>query len=349
MKLYVRSAMSPLEYNQSQSIVGSPLKTLKGSRIARSSKYGVGKEIGGSIYVHKNYADLVVPSTLLKSAETILHDKYPEFEYSCIKYDPKLKVIAFQESPDFDTAREPKVGDYVIVKPDGSTKTGHSDYIYHHKWLWVKNSYAGFDVADSWNWSKQWLSVLREPSDGNGIDRWINQLNRYHLPQDIQSQTKIGGIKMKRVITAANTEDQRIQGTTFYQASEEDIKRYYHDSDNCIIEYLIHSRGFEALDLDSMYGSAVIDDMLYICVTDGDYIVVGDDVEVNPEEALETYDLDDLQRYIKPITDTIIRRYVSEYEMKFPDIDDLALEMLEKDYSFTQIVKAAIELELIDM
>lgn len=153
---------------------------------------------------------------------------------------------------------------------------------------------------------------------------------------------------MKRV-AAANTEDQRIQGTTFYQASEEDIERYYHNSDNCIIEYLIHSQGLEAFDLDSMYGSAIIDDMLYVCVTDGDYIAVGDDLEVNPEEALETYDLEDLQSYIRPITNAIIRRYVSQYEMEFPDIDDLALEMLEKDYSFTQIVKAAIELELIDM
>ena len=42
-------------YNQSQTEIGHPLKTLKGSVVKRSSKFGVGKEIGGQIYAHKNY------------------------------------------------------------------------------------------------------------------------------------------------------------------------------------------------------------------------------------------------------------------------------------------------------
>lgn len=173
------------QFNQQQTQVGSPLKTYKGSRIQRSSKYGVGKEIGGSIYVHKDYADKVVPETILHSAQQALHEEYPQFKYNCIKYDPAKFRLSFQESPDFDTAREPVVGDYVIVEfhPSGSdvVKAGHSDYIFHHKWLWVLNDYTGFDVADSWNWSKQWLSILKEPSDGNGIDRWNAQLSRYNL------------------------------------------------------------------------------------------------------------------------------------------------------------------------
>lgn len=174
MKLYIRSSQS----------VGSPLKTLKGSRIARS-KYGVGKEIGGSIYVHKQYADEVVPEDILDEAESVLESDYPDFEYNCIKWNKNRNSISFQEVPDFDTAREPKVGDYVIVYLDtGATKPGHSEYIYHHKWTFVKNNYTGFDVEDSWNWSKQWLSVLQEPSDGNGIARWNSQLDRYGLPQE---------------------------------------------------------------------------------------------------------------------------------------------------------------------
>lgn len=162
--------------------IGSPLKTLKGSRIARS-KYGVGKDIGGSIYVHKQYADEIIPIDDLEYATNVLHDVYPDFKYNCIRWDYKTNKISFQESPNFDTAREPVVGDYVTVDPNtGKVQTGHSDYIWHHKWLFIKNDYLGFDVAESWNWSKKWLSVLTEPSDGNGINRWNAQLKRFDLP-----------------------------------------------------------------------------------------------------------------------------------------------------------------------
>ena len=169
-------------YSISADTVGSPLKTLRGSRIARS-RYGVGKDIGGSIYLHKQYADEVIPEEDLNYAEGILADTYPDFKYNCIRWDYKTNKISFQEAPDFDTAREPVVGDYVTVDLiTGKVRTGHSDYIWHHKWLFVKNDYDGFDVFDSWNWSKKWLSVLTEPSDGNGINRWNAQLKRFGLP-----------------------------------------------------------------------------------------------------------------------------------------------------------------------
>ena len=184
MKIYIHSATTPYDYNQNQTQVGSPLKTLKGSRIARS-KYGVGKEIGGSLYLHKQYADEIIPQDILEPAEQILSETYPDFDYNCIRWDYKTNKISFQEAPDFDTAREPVVGDYVTVDPNtGKVQTGHSDYIWHHKWLWVRNDYTGFDVEDSWKWSKEWLSVLTEPSDGNGIERWNNQLKKFGLPED---------------------------------------------------------------------------------------------------------------------------------------------------------------------
>ena len=186
MKRYIRSVTSLVEYNNRQTEVGSPLKTYKGSVIKRSSKYGVGKEIGGDIYFHKLYAELIVPSDILEPALRTLRSEYPypEFTYNCMRYSPKTGAISFQEAPDFDTAREPIVGDYITVFPDGSIKTGHSNYIWHHKWIWVQNDYPGFDVAESWEWSRQWLNTLQETSDGNGIGRWNAQLNRCGLPLD---------------------------------------------------------------------------------------------------------------------------------------------------------------------
>ena len=194
-KMSDRDSMTPeqqkhFDYNQKQSAVGSTLKTLKGSAIKRSTKYGVGKEIGGEIYFHKDYAEDILPDEVLSQALQLLEEEQPGFEYNCLKYNPKTGVVAFQESPDFDTAREPVVGDYVSVNTNtGVVKTGHSNYIWHHKWNWVKNDYSGFDVEESWNWSKKWLSTLTEVSDGNGIERWNAQLDKFGLPKDGETQT----------------------------------------------------------------------------------------------------------------------------------------------------------------
>lgn len=186
MKILARSLSKDYSsYNKQQTEVGHSLYTLKGSRIGRSSKYGVGKEIGGDIYFHKSYADQIVPKYILQDALEIIEEDFPDFDYNTIRYSPKTGTVSFQECPDFDSAREPKVGDYINVFADGTTKTGHSEYIFHHKWLWVMNNYRGFDVRKSWEWSKKWLSILQEPSDGNGIQRWNAQLDRYDLEHDI--------------------------------------------------------------------------------------------------------------------------------------------------------------------
>ena len=154
--------------------------TRKGTRIARS-KYGVGKFMVYCLYFHKQYADKVIPQDILSRAEAVLAEKYPDFQYNCIKYDLNTYTVSFQEAPDFDTAREPMVGNYVSVFPDGKTRKGHSDYIWHHKWLWVQDDYRGFDVEASFQWSQKWLSILTETADGNGIERWRSQLKRFSL------------------------------------------------------------------------------------------------------------------------------------------------------------------------
>ena len=154
------------------------------------------------VYVHKDYAAQVVPENVLNRAEEVLRQKYPDFQYNTIMYDKKTGNVRFDEAPDFDTAREPIAGNTVTVTPNGETKTGYSDAIWHHKWLWVGNDYNGFDVADSWNWSKQWLNTIR-PVDvsehkfnssfsqrgiangtGHGTTNWNEQLEYFGLPKD---------------------------------------------------------------------------------------------------------------------------------------------------------------------
>lgn len=178
----ILSATSPIEYNEKQTQVGSPLKTLKGS-IVKRSKYGVGKQMGPSIYLHRSYHSDVIPNGDYNTAIEILEDHgYNESDFNCIRWDPQKTSISFQEAPDFDTAREPTVGDYVTVDyATGKIKTGHSDYVWHHRWLWVQNDYTGFDVRKSWEWSKKWMSTLTETADGNGLARWKAQLERFGL------------------------------------------------------------------------------------------------------------------------------------------------------------------------
>ena len=153
----------------------SPLKTLKGSIIKRSSKYGVGKEIGGQIYFHKDYVDDICPN-LYELAKDILEEEYHDFKYNCLMYDKKKPdTLRFDEAPDFDSAREPMPG--VMLSVD--TATGkiikrYSPQIWHHKWLWVKDDYKGFDVEESYEWSKKWLEKISSPS--GYIDKWKAEL-----------------------------------------------------------------------------------------------------------------------------------------------------------------------------
>ena len=128
-------------------------KTLKGSTIKRS-KYGVGKDIGGEIYLHKQYESVVPDQEALKAAK----EKLDGFKYNVLKFD-KNGNFTFFNSPDFDTADEPVAGKYVRVGQDGKLKEGETKSIWHHKWLWVKDDYKGFNVDESFKRSQAWLKL----------------------------------------------------------------------------------------------------------------------------------------------------------------------------------------------
>jgi len=156
-------------------------KTLHGSSITRYQN-NVGKRVGNSLYVHKLFADQVIPSIILSAAQDILTKSNPNFNYNTIMWDSKHNIVRFDEAPDFDKAREPHVGNYLVVSLDGKfpPRKGHSNNIWHHKWMWVKDNYKGFDVDKAKDWSKLWLSKLGEPAKGTDLT-WQSQLRRYGL------------------------------------------------------------------------------------------------------------------------------------------------------------------------
>lgn len=83
----------------------------------RSAKFGVGKEIGGAVYLHRNYEDKF--GDLLVAAK----DKIPnEFDYQVVKFNYRTNAVSFVQCTDFDTATEPTVGEIVTVSADGGIR-----------------------------------------------------------------------------------------------------------------------------------------------------------------------------------------------------------------------------------
>jgi len=164
-----------------QNLLETTLRTKRGS-VIRRFRGNVGKAVGHRIYVHKLYADEVIPKPIWTKANEILTKAYPDFAFNTIMFDPAAKTVRFDEAPDFDTASEPHVGDFVEINLAGQPpiRNGHSDSIWHHKWMWVKDDYTGFDVDKSKKWSKLWLSKLDGPAKGQEI-YWKSQLRNAGL------------------------------------------------------------------------------------------------------------------------------------------------------------------------
>lgn len=153
-------------------------------------------------------------------------------------------------------------------------------------------------------------------------------------------------MKIYRKSISASVSPAKNSGTTFYSASADDIIEAYGDVTlNVWVRKAFIERGLEAIDYDrNLFGSKVIDDVLYICVTDGQDIEVDGEL-VNPEEALEIYTPYELSEYIRPASKDIISRYITEYEIIIPDFDNWAIDLLNDVYDFSKLVKDYQEFE----
>ena len=175
-KLNMKDSQYSLSFNKNIEDIDptKPLKTLQGSTIKRAQN-NVGKEIGGQIYVHKNYAaDTKIPADVLARGEELVPD---DFEYNSVMWDKsKPNEIRFDEAPDFDTATEPQVGHFLKINTEtGNITAGYSPNIWHHKWLWVKDDYDGFDTREAYDRSQTWLSQVKGTAKGT-IKSWNKQL-----------------------------------------------------------------------------------------------------------------------------------------------------------------------------
>lgn len=123
----------------------------------RSKRFGVGKEIGGAVYVHRKYADV-----LGDRVATATNQIPVNFDYDVVKLNLRNDSVSFIRCKDFDSADEPTVGEILTVQPSGESKRRLPPVdpeIYHHKWLFVRDDYNGFDVENSRRRSLAWISL----------------------------------------------------------------------------------------------------------------------------------------------------------------------------------------------
>lgn len=124
----------------------------------RSGKHGVGKSIGGCLYVHRSAWDALPDSLLSKALEKLPAD----FKATIAKWDEKSSAISFIESREFDSVPEPAIERALKVNMDGSvhlTPAKSDPQIYHHKWNFVRADYKGFDPLQSAIRSLQWARI----------------------------------------------------------------------------------------------------------------------------------------------------------------------------------------------
>lgn len=126
-------------------------------------RYGdVGKSIGGNLYIHKQYTNILGQKSFQQAINTLKHFDN-NFQYTIVKHNTQNNSYSFISCPNFDTEEEPIVGTCIHINNKQEVKIiqqKQDPQIYHHKWLFVKDDYQGFDVEKSIQRSIEWKTIL---------------------------------------------------------------------------------------------------------------------------------------------------------------------------------------------
>lgn len=132
-------------------------------KLGLSRNKPVGKRMGSTVWVHKASAQTLLSSGIFNRVLGIADDYGLSTEI--IRYESKTGNVALIECPGFDLEDEPVVGRSLLVTCDQNEKiklTGQprNPLIYHHKWMFVTDDYAGFDVEESKRRSLWWKTKM---------------------------------------------------------------------------------------------------------------------------------------------------------------------------------------------
>jgi hypothetical protein len=133
------------------------------------------KKIGGRIYLHASACSMLdsVMYFCVSRAKATCDQILGTYNWNCLRIKPdglgSASEVAFQWSPDFNTADEPEVLQTIrVMYNDVMDMWGvcdikvHKNTIWHHKWMWVKPDYKGFDYKASKARSALWKPHVKK-------------------------------------------------------------------------------------------------------------------------------------------------------------------------------------------
>jgi hypothetical protein len=134
-----------------------------------------------------------------------------------------------------------------------------------------------------------------------------------------------------------------IAGTTWYPVTMSQFSDFVEDNiENVFLKYTATYDGFDALDLDLMYGSRIIDDTLYVCSSDGKPIQIGNE-EVDPEFALDKYTPEELSAYMEDVTDKVLESHTTandfDKDLLKENLNNAAIEALQDNVDFPKLIE----------
>lgn len=139
----------------------------------RSIKFDIGKQMIGCVYVHTS------SEQILPNIDKFKKHLPTDYEYIVVQFNWFNNTFSFIQSPDFDTAHEPTVGNSLIVHADRKTKlikAPRDPWIYHHKWLMVDDNYSGFDISKSKSRSIAWMKLNPDRSKIGKKSSWLKNI-----------------------------------------------------------------------------------------------------------------------------------------------------------------------------
>ena len=143
-----------------------------------------GRMLGTRWQAHANYTKDVVPTVILANAQRAADEFCPAILriHNAIHFNLADQSFSFDYSPDFDHSDEPVLAASFTVHADGSSQfipIAMDPIIWPHKWLWVTDEYAGFDIKQSMQRSL-WLCSLAPMAEQKKHHRraaWMNYLD----------------------------------------------------------------------------------------------------------------------------------------------------------------------------
>jgi len=152
--------------------------------------FGFGKKMGNDVYIHRNYESYLPSDILLENKKLLPKD----FNYTIVKWNKKDNSMSFIESKDFDISDEPIVDNSYKVG-DGNIRFRFKpkrDQIYHHKWMFVKPDYKGFNYDESKLRSLSWYKKYDYDSRMIGYkDYWDTlKMNESYTIDEMETANK---------------------------------------------------------------------------------------------------------------------------------------------------------------